>query len=332
MFDIEKLRAVEGQELKYKALCEALDIPVKSSNSKAAQLNNLQMYCRLDTLDHPTRYIVREVYDGQLITEINGNNQYQEVFDAVMYQALLNADNQLLYLSNLELLSLFAEVNENFTYSLNRNIMMKLSDNPYKMVEMAQIVYRVLKQWTKRRIDLMEKRRIVITRKGFRLYSKTGHYIYKHNVPIDSELEQSCRKVWNDALNETIGLNWKGQWVPDDKWAAFKSVLHDASGYQTAYFCNLCKRCSANAFFLSALSGKSDSQHLQPRRYADSFYCPRTGQKRRIMAVQDIENGQKGRKTRGKRSNGFGRRIDGGSLLSDWLCQLCNYYQQTALS
>lgn len=225
MFDIEKLRAVEGQELKYKALCEALGESTKTGNAKMSQLNNLQMYCRLDTLDHPTRYIVREVYDGQLITEINGNNQYQEVFDAVMYQALLNADNQLLYLSNLELLSLFAEVNENFTYSLNRNIMMKLSDNPYKTVEMAQIVYRVLKQWTKRRIDLMEKRRIVITRKGFRLYSKTGHYIYKHNVPIDSELEQSCRKVWNDALNETIGLNWKGQWVPDDKWAAFKSAI-----------------------------------------------------------------------------------------------------------
>lgn len=225
MFDIEKLKAVEGQELKYKALCEALGESTKTGNAKMAQLNNLQMYCHLDTLDHPTRYIVREVYDRQLITEINGNNQYQEIFDAVMYQALLNADNQLLYLSNLELLSLFAEVNENFTYSLNRNIMMKLSDNPYKMVEMAQIVYRVLKQWTKRRIDLMEKRRIVITRKGFRLYSKTGHYIYKHNVSIDSELEQSCRKVWNDALNETIGLNWKGQWVPDDKWAAFKSSI-----------------------------------------------------------------------------------------------------------
>ena len=76
-FDREKLLAIQGQELKYNKLCQALDVPTKVGNAKISQIDDLGMYCRLEQLSGPTRYVVQEVYDGALLAELNGNNKYQ---------------------------------------------------------------------------------------------------------------------------------------------------------------------------------------------------------------------------------------------------------------
>ena len=48
---IPKLKTIVNQELSYKDLCEAVDIPIKSGNSKIAQLRDLDMYCQIDRIE-----------------------------------------------------------------------------------------------------------------------------------------------------------------------------------------------------------------------------------------------------------------------------------------
>ena len=50
-----------NQPMSYKELCEAIDLPIKSSNSKAKQLNELEMFCAIKKLSSPTRYVITEV-------------------------------------------------------------------------------------------------------------------------------------------------------------------------------------------------------------------------------------------------------------------------------
>ena len=61
----------------------------------------------------------------------------------------------------MELLSLFHEVNENFSYSCNTGYMNLLGSNYRTLNEMSQIVYKILKRWTSRRMEQMEKRMII---------------------------------------------------------------------------------------------------------------------------------------------------------------------------
>ena len=129
--------AIQGQELKYNKLCQALDIPTKVGNAKISQIDDLGMYCRLEQLSSPTRYVVQEVYDGVLLAELNGNNKYQALFESALYRALIENGDSPLYLSNMETLELFEEVNENFKIACNRDVMAQLGEDYANFADMG---------------------------------------------------------------------------------------------------------------------------------------------------------------------------------------------------
>ena len=151
--DINKLQEIKGQELKYKELCEGLDMPYISGKSKQIQMNDLKLYCNYDILDHPTRYIITEVYPEPLtfLLDINKNNKYQLGFDAALYNAFIKNNGADLYMSQLDLLSFFGEINANFKLALDKNnfIKMELTDFIY-MSDFSKTVYKILSQWTNR--------------------------------------------------------------------------------------------------------------------------------------------------------------------------------------
>lgn len=225
---LNKLKEIKGEELKYSQLCKKINLKIKSSDSKTAQLNDLQMYCQLNKLDGPTRYVVEEVYDDVVLGLgiLNKNNKYQLLFEAAIYQAFLNNNGEPLWLSNMEMLKLFQEVNENFSYACNSEAMRKLGEEFAYMAEMSQVVYKILRQWTKRRIEFMEKRDIVILRKGYRLYiqcyGQYGPYKVSHNVSIGSQEEKICQEIYEQAVKEKMPEQWEGEWVPDWKWVDFE--------------------------------------------------------------------------------------------------------------
>lgn len=244
---INKLKAIEGQELKYKKLCEALGIPIKTSNSKKAQLKNLQIYCKLIELDKPKRYLIEKVYNEELemLGLAKGNNKFQLMFEAAVYQAFLKNNGTPLYLSNMDAIKLFKEVNDNFTYACDNEDMQMMGPEYEYMPEVAKIIYRILRQWTMRRIDSMNERHTALKETGYRLYKikeyKGRKYTTYINVPKDSELSKQCQAIYSRAIDEIMPEGWGTQndglednedkqksgkyWVPEYLWRQFETRI-----------------------------------------------------------------------------------------------------------
>lgn len=207
---IPKLKAIIGQELKYHQLCEALDIPRLGTRQKINQLKQLQMYCDFEILSKPTRYKVNEVYEAEVkaFEKINGNNKYQMMFDAVVYQTFLENDGKPIYVSTLDMLRLFAEVNENFVYTCSAENMAKLGEDFIYFTEMGQIAKKMLGQWTKDRLDNMAIRSFIVKEKAYRLYTQHkgqyGTFRVRHDVSADSELGKQCMAIMAQAIEEIV--------------------------------------------------------------------------------------------------------------------------------
>lgn len=244
---INKLKVIEGQELKYNKLCEVLGLPIKTSNSKKAQLKNLQIYCKLVELTNPKRYLIEKVYNEELemLGLTKGNNKFQLMFEAAVYQAFLKNNGAPLYLSNMDAIKLFKEVNDNFSYACNNEDMRTMGPEYEYMPEVAKIVYRILRQWTMRRIDSMNERHTALKETGYRLYKTKEYNGRKYttyiNVPKDSELSKRCQAIYSRAIDEVMPQGWGIQndefeeddeekdkqksgkyWVPDYLWRRFE--------------------------------------------------------------------------------------------------------------
>lgn len=238
---IEKLKAIVGRELKYKELCKELEMEVRSGNSKISQINQLKIYCRLEILNSPTRYVVREVYDEELaflvLDTIHGNNKYQLLFEAALYQEFIRKNGESLYLSDMDFLKLFHEVNENFAYTCSLKNMIQLGEEYIFMTPMGQTVYKILRQWTRRRLEIMERRKVILTRDGFRLYKKVQVDQGKEvtiikNVSMESEEEKICQEIYNQACEEIMPEDWntyeRGRyWVSEQRWIGFERRIKE---------------------------------------------------------------------------------------------------------
>lgn len=232
---IPKLKAIQGRELKYNQLCEALDLKPKTGNSKPTQIQNIGTFCELEQLERPTRYVVHEVYEDQFqaFLELNQQNRFQYYFEAALYQHFLKTGCKPIRASCADLLRIFNEVNDNFTFSGNKEILKKINPDYQYMTEINSIVYPILKQWTYRHIDSMEKRYVIIKRQGFRLYSafftKNGMGMKKIEVEENSEIEQKCLEVYNQAIEEIMPKDWAltKTYVPALKWMQFQIRLRE---------------------------------------------------------------------------------------------------------
>lgn len=248
---IEKLKTIEGQELKYKQLCDSLGIPVKAGNAKESQLKDLLVYCDLVKLEKPTRYLVKEVYSEEIkiLGELDGHNKFQLMFEAALFQAFLDNGGKPLYLSKMDMLKLFKEVNDNFSFAMNQTQMNMLGEEYEYMPKMGEILYRVLTQWTERRIKSMATRKTVMYSEGFRLYKKKivgqREYTITLDVPKESQTEKICQEIYNQAVEDILPEDWgkyndnellpdleenkkQGKyWVPNYTWMAFEKRIKE---------------------------------------------------------------------------------------------------------
>lgn len=207
---IPRLNAIVGQELKYVDLCKALDIPRLGTRQKENQLKELLMYCDFDVLSKPTRYIVKEVYEEEVkaFEKINGNNKYQMMFNSVVYQAFLENNGEPLYMSNLDMLRLFSEVNENFVYTCNAENMAKLGEDFICFTEMGQIAKKMLSQWTNNRLNYMAVRNFIVKEKAYRLYTEHkgqyGKFRIGHDFNVGSDIGKKCIAIMAQAIEEIV--------------------------------------------------------------------------------------------------------------------------------
>ena len=207
---IPKLKAIIGQELKYHELCKDLDIPRVGTRQKEKQLKELLMYCDFNILFNPTRYVVKEVYEKEVkaFDKINGNNKYQMMFDAVVYQAFLENNGEPIYVSTLDMLKLFSEVNENFVYTCSAENMAKLGEDFIYFTEMGQIAKKMLSQWTNNRLKNMAIRNLIVKEKAYRLYSEHkgqyGKFRIGHDISVDTDIGRQCMAIMAQAIEEIV--------------------------------------------------------------------------------------------------------------------------------
>ena len=232
----QKLLKIVGKELSYKDICREIGMEPKTGNTKLAQIAELQKYCDLKKIDGTQRYAVSSYFGedvANFVDYLNADDQ-QLLFDCALYQEFLKHPNQPLYLSGTEMLLLFNEINQNFLTTFDREAITAIKPDFAYMADMSQIVYRILHQWAMRRIDNLDKRRLVLRRRGFRLYSihdiKQEHIVTKHNVEPNSDLERRCQKVWSEAYNAATGQTYREtnaiDWMPEARWVKFKSELN----------------------------------------------------------------------------------------------------------
>lgn len=219
---IPKLRTVINQKLSYKELCEQTGLSIKSGNSKIAQLRDLDMYCQIDRIEGTTKYIISEVYDEAVLRELNGNDKYQAVFEASMCQMFLDNGDNPLYVSYMDMLKGFNEVNYNFSLLCNSSNIKYLDDSYSAFPQIGQSAYKILKEWTRDRIERMNARGVALKRDGFRLYAHIGKATVIHNVQMESEEEKICQQIWNIAVNRIMPEEWNGGWVKLETWEKFE--------------------------------------------------------------------------------------------------------------
>lgn len=237
--NIKKIRNLsEGGEYTYKELCREIDIPEKGGTSKIAQLEEIQKYCELEKIDGTHRYIVRQIYGAEVETFVKYLDapEQQLLFDAALYQKFIDNGGKTLYLTNREMLELFGQVNANFKFSFNKKALTSINRNLGYMSDVAKVTYRILHQWTARRIDNMDKRHIIMRRYGFRLYAHHeidgGVLNIEFNVEPNSDMEKTCQRIWNIALSRINGEQYINTgnllvWMPEEKWNRFQVTIEE---------------------------------------------------------------------------------------------------------
>ena len=232
---IEKLPTLKGREFNYQQLCREIGLTPKTSNSKIAQLAELQKYCELERVDGTQRYFIKQVYDADIV-DLNtylDTPEMQLLFDAAVFQSFKDCGNKPLYLSNTEMLRMFDEVNDNFSYTFNPKQLAAINRNFVYMADMSKVVYRILHQWTRRKIDSMDARGIILKNSGFRAYYKQEvdgvTYTMYQNIEPSSALEQRCQRVWVAALSDLYHTTYVGDldigWMPEGKWLEFEALI-----------------------------------------------------------------------------------------------------------
>lgn len=243
--NIKALKGLIDRELSYRAICRELGLEPKGGKQKKYQLEDIQKYCEIERIEGTQRYLIKQVYNDDILAfvEYLDVSDQQLLFDAMLYQAFLDNDCKPLHLSNTEMLMLFREVNENFLYTFNRQALNAINKNLVYMNDMSKIVYRILHQWTYRRIENLDARHIVFRRYGFRLYKTYEidgkQYTLRVNVKPDSEQEKHCQRVWTTAMRQILGVDYLGsldspKWMPEAKWNQFEERVGELTKQEFA--------------------------------------------------------------------------------------------------
>ena len=224
----------------YKEICEELNLIPSTGNTKIAQLNDLADICDIEKIPNTSKFIINKIYNDEEKTLIKYLKapQQQLLFDSALYKEFLKNGDSPLYLSNTQMLSIFDEVNSNFQYTFNRDAMESCGEEFIYMTDMTKEVYEILQRWTRRRLDNMANRFIIMKRRGFRLYSDNIYSSFI-NVPSDSQLEKRCQKIMIKAIsfifqndkyiirdsstNEVISFHW----MPEGLWRKFENKINE---------------------------------------------------------------------------------------------------------
>lgn len=219
----EILKNLINQNLTYKQLYKAFGIPYNNStNSRLAFIKNLSLLCDIEDISHKgqnSKFLITKIYDNPLLPSIHPNNKFQAYVEKIILTDVKN--NNIIYVSMLDLLEKIGGVNNNF-----RRVVHEESD--YR--EDGWIVYEILEDWCRLRLQGMVKRGLIRMVDGFRLSRsiKDGDTIFtiSQNVNKDSELEQKCWDIYSRCVDDFgVNKNWNG-WLPPDTYIKLRDKIN----------------------------------------------------------------------------------------------------------
>lgn len=221
----DKLKKIQNQELTYKQLCEALDIPYKSGKSKTYQLKKISLYCDLEILSNPTRYTVTEIYDQSLLPS---KSKFQIPMEILIMQLFRANNYQTLYLTNSRLLEYMKLVNSNYYIIKNPKLRRKLPFETEHLYTGASKSGEILMKWLGRALEKMETYGLLKWRKGYCLVKKNiigdKEYTSVINVPLNSKLEQDIMECQRQAfIKLNLQYDQSHRWVPVGMKAQYQS-------------------------------------------------------------------------------------------------------------
>lgn len=214
--DNNKLNQIINQSLSYKQLCQSLGLEIKYGNSKKAQLKDLSLYCNLQTLSNPTRYIITEVYDQSLLPS---KSKFQIPMEILIMQLFKANSYQTIYLTNSRLLEYMKLVNSNYHIIKNPKLRRKLPFETESLYTGASKSGEILMKWLSRALEKMEDYGLLKWRKGYCLVKKNSigdrEYTSVINVPLDSDLEKDIMECQRQAfIKLNLQYDEKHHWVP----------------------------------------------------------------------------------------------------------------------
>lgn len=230
-----KFAKIEGMEMSYANICKAIGEPTRTGASKMAQIKEWEKCCCLEKIEGTHRYLIKEAYGDETseLMRLLDIPEQQLLFEAALCRAFKNNGYKPLCLSNTEMLKLFEEVNDNFSYTFNPKQLAKINRNFIYMADMSKTVYRILYKWTHRKLEAMETRGVILLRRGFRAYYKKTingiEYTMYQNMPINSLGEKRCQRVWVNALCELYDVDYVMDapvgWTPEAQWRQFEDLI-----------------------------------------------------------------------------------------------------------
>lgn len=237
---ISKLHGIVGKELKYKQLCEELNLKYKGGDSKIAQLKEVALYCNLQMLTNPTRYRVEDVYDTKLVL-YNNNTILQEEIESLIIELFRLKDFSIMYMTNTQLLMSLYMVNNNYKVlkipKLRKALEKATGEDYYELYLSAEKSGEILTKWVDRALERMEKRGLILYRRGYILTKETkigDCKIYsRYEVPLttpDEEapsMEQRVQGCYRQALAK-IGLGKSNGYIPTHLKADFHRRFNKA--------------------------------------------------------------------------------------------------------
>lgn len=215
---IENLQ--EGQVLKnYKELCEVLDIPIKSGNTKKSQLKELECYVKYHKQGNA--FVIDEIYNNPLPkidNRIDGNNSiYANYIDKLILHECnrtYNSKYNYILLSMNGLLLQLHMINKNYTVGIkNINQFSNFYKIPVETIhDFYDSTYKRNKSLVESALNRLSKKSLIFWTNVYKVALKNG----EHRLATDREIEvflnieQEVYELMGYESKKEVFLN--GQW------------------------------------------------------------------------------------------------------------------------
>lgn len=192
----------EGMIIKnYKELCELLDLKVTTGKSKQIQLKEISRY--MDLLKDNNKYIVLEVYDNPIPSNVN--SKYTKFIQNILLFYLSKQDNPVMYINKNELIKVLGLVNNKYIeYKKDNSKLLRIPNmDEYNIAEFYKRCDAKILSILESSLKSLKKRVLIDYSDAYKIYylDADGNYRYKiANIEEHQYILEVKKRVLN-SLN-----------------------------------------------------------------------------------------------------------------------------------